>query len=98
MLLKYFAVVGGGWAMVALMAIFANAAGMLTTRQMQARGIEVGINFENHGSTWWLLAVLVSLAALLVGQCSDQWPKSLDRWVWKIVLAFFITVIMHIGY
>lgn len=72
MLSRYFIVMGVGWALVACMALLANAAGMLTTKQMQAQGIKVGINFENHGSTAWLLAVLVALAAMLVGFYWDQ--------------------------
>lgn len=98
MLSRYFLVVGIGWAMVGLMALFANAAGMLTTAQMQAQGIKEGINFENHGSTWWLLAVLVTLAAMLVGLYSNEWPEAWEAWRWKIALAAVITVGMHIAY
>ncbi len=98
MLLKYFFVVGVGWFMVGLMALLANAAGMLTTSQMQAQGIKVGINFENHGSSWWLIAVLIVLAGMLVGLYADQWPADWARWKWKIALAAGITVGMHIAY
>lgn len=98
MLSRYFGVLLVGWAMVGLMALLSHRAGMLTTAQMQAQGIKVGINFENHGSTWWLLAVLVSLMALLVGLYFDQWPRAWDGWRWKILLAFVITVGMHLMY
>lgn len=98
MLARYFAVVGVGWGMVALMALLAWGAGMLTTSQMQARGIKVGINFENHGSTWWLLAVLVLLTATLVDLYFDQWPASWNGWKWKVILAAVITIVMHVSW
>lgn len=98
MLLKYLAVAGAGWALAGLMALFANQAGMLTTAQMQAQGIKVGINFENHGSSFWLLAVLVPLAALLVALYGNQWPAFWGGWKWKLALAAVITVVMHMMY
>lgn len=95
---RFFAVIAFGWSMVGLMALLAHAARRLTTAHMQADGVSVGINFENHGSTWWLLAVLVSLVALLVSLYYVQWPMSWQGWWPKIALAFVITVAMHLSW
>jgi hypothetical protein len=98
MLSKFLEVGLAGWVLVALMALFAYLGGMLTTAQMQAQGIREGINFENHGSTWWVVGGLVPLTAMLVGLYAGQWPAAWGAWLPKVALAGAITVGVHLMY
>ncbi len=96
MLMKWFAVAGVGWGLMGLQALLAHMARRLTTAQMQADGVSVGINFSNHGSTRWVIFALVPLMATLVALYADQW--SWERWTVALMIGIIISVPMHLSW
>jgi len=96
MLLRWFVTAAIGWGLMGLQALLAYQAHMLTTAQMQKNDIPLGINFSNHGSTWWVVGALIPLVATLVALYADQWVYK--SWGSALEFGIILSVIMHLSW
>jgi hypothetical protein len=92
----WFTVAGIGLALWLLQALFAWCGKMLTPKQMQKYGIEQGVPFTGHGSTWFVLFGLIPLIATLYTLFAPEWTS--QEWVLGGIFGFIISAGMHFVY
>ena len=92
----WFSVGWAGLVLWLLQALFANNNKMLTQEQMIANGIQQGISFSGHGSTWWVLFCLIPLMTILAALYAGQWGG--QQWLLALVVGVVISGGMHYLY
>ncbi len=107
----WFWTAGVGVALWLLQAFLAWIGNMLYPAQMKAAGIEQGITFFRHGSTWMVLFGLIPLMATLVALHAEEW--TMDKMIelrafgyqtkvyavgFALIIAILISAGMHYLY
>lgn len=87
---------GIGYMLWAVQAVFSERNGMLNRKQMLENGVHCGVNFDDHGSTWWVAGALIPLMSLLVALYAAQWNDI--AWLFGGAAGFLVSGAMHYLY
>jgi hypothetical protein len=86
-----------GYALWFLQSHLAKRDGMHNPQQMMtSHGIQKGITFVRHGSTWWVFFALIPMLTFLTYRYGGQWSGR--QWLIALIVGFIFSGAMHYTY